>query len=112
VGCLLTAVNLLPIGQLDGGHVFSAMFPNQARVVARLLVPLAVVGAFFYLGWIVWAGMLLLLGANRPLPVPYEPPLPWRARLIALGVAVLLVLTFMPVPVEIETVAAPAATPP
>lgn len=103
VGCLLTAVNLVPLGQLDGGHVLNGMFPRWTRSIRWVLLPLALVGAWFYPGWAVWALVVSLLGAARALPVPMEPAPPLRSRLVALLVSALFVLTFTPVPVEIET---------
>lgn len=103
VGCLLTAVNLVPLGQLDGGHVFNGLFPRLTRAVRWVLLPLAVIGAYFYPGWLVWAVVVSLLGAARALPVPEDPPPPLRSRLVALVILGLFVLTFTPVPVEIET---------
>lgn len=99
VGCLVTGLNLLPIGQLDGGHVLRGVSPRFAAVVVRALPVLAVLGSWFYAGWLIWGLLLRLLGAHRSLPVPDEPPLPLRARLVALAILVLFVLTFIPVPI-------------
>lgn len=98
-GCLLTGINLVPIGQLDGGHVMGALFPGQSRRISRILVVAAFVGAFFYVGWAVWGVILLLLGAFQPLQVPVEGDLPLRSRLIAGLILVLFLLTFIPAPV-------------
>ncbi len=97
-GCLLTGINLVPIGQLDGGHVIGAIFPGRARWISRALVVIAFLGSFFYVGWAFWGVILLLLGAFRPLEVPHEGDLPPRARLVAVAIGVLFLLTFIPVP--------------
>lgn len=99
VGCLVTGLNLLPIGQLDGGHVLRGSAPRLAARVARMLPLVAVAGSWFYTGWLVWGFLLRLLGADRSLPVPDEPPLPLRSRFVALAVLALFVLTFIPVPI-------------
>lgn len=100
VGCLLTGVNLLPIGQLDGGHLLRALRPAAAPRVSQVLLVLALLGGWFWSGWLVWAALLWLLGASRPLPVPAQPGLSARA-LGVLAVAVLaFVLSFMPVPFQ------------
>lgn len=103
VGCLLTAINLVPIGQLDGGHVFNALFPRWSRAAARALLVVALLGSWFYTGWLVWAALLYFLGASRPIEVPAEPRPPLRSWLVAGLAVVLFVLTFMPVPIEVET---------
>lgn len=97
-GCLLTGINLVPIGQLDGGHVLGALLPGRARLLSRGLVVVAFVGSIFYVGWAFWGVILLLLGAFRPLEVPVTGPLPTRSRIVAGAIAVLFLLTFIPVP--------------
>jgi len=104
-GCFLTAMNLLPIGQLDGGHVLRAIAPRAAEVVARVgLVMVGLAGFVFWQGWTVWAVLLWLLGAWRGLPARNLEAPSTRARVIAALTAVTLVLCFMPNPVESETV--------
>lgn len=107
VGCLLTGVNLMPIGQLDGGHVLNAVSPRLGRVIAWVGPLLLLAAGWWWNGWFVWGGLLLLLRARIPLPVPAEPPLPLRSRVIAAAVALVFVLTFIPVPTQIETLPGP-----
>lgn len=122
VGCLLTGINLLPVGQLDGGHVFNALAPRIAPRVSRLLYLASIAAVAVYAGQVLWALstgvagaesptpvtaaifilVLRLLGGTHPLPVPEQPDVPLRARLIAALALLLLVLTFMPFPIEIE----------
>jgi membrane-associated protease RseP (regulator of RpoE activity) len=110
VGCLVTSINLLPIGQLDGGHVLGALWPDRARLRSLVFLNLAALGAFVWLGWGVWAVVIVAIGAWRSLPVPRRPPLSRRARLVAGAALVVFLLTFMPVPLrELET---PAGDPP
>ena len=85
VGCLLTAINLIPIGQLDGGHILNALAPKQARKVARFGVGGLLVAGLMWPGWAVWGILLLALRAWLSLPVPEDPPLTRRARLLALA---------------------------
>ena len=105
VGCLLTAINLVPIGQLDGGHVFNALFPGKARLMARIGLAVALVGGVFWLGWAFWAVLLLVLRAWMSLPVPEDPQPSRRARLVAIAAVVAFAATFMPRPVEMESLA-------
>lgn len=112
VGCLLTAINLIPIGQLDGGHVLTGLLPRQASRISRVLLGLALLAGVLWSGWLFWAFMLMILGAWRNLDVPERPPLSRRARIVAVVVALVFALTFMPRPVEMDSlpaVAAPAA---
>lgn len=116
VGCLLTGVNLLPTGQLDGGHVLNALAPGLSRRFSRLL-PVGLISAGLLLGaislallgapipaaisWLTWGAMIRFVGADRPIPLP-PGPLSARAKAIACLIALLFLLTFMPVPMEIE----------
>lgn len=98
-GLLATAINLLPIGQLDGGHILFAFFGAQHRQLSRwfalMLVPLGI----FYWPWIVWAAVLLFFGLRHPLV--YDPA-PVDAGRVKLGIAALIIfaLSFSLIPVE------------
>lgn len=104
VGCLLTGINLLPIGQLDGGHVLNALLPRQAPRIARIGLVLAILAGVFWSGWAVWALLLLALRAWMSLPVPEWPALTRRARLIALAALGAFLLSFMPRPLVVDDV--------
>ena len=98
IGLFITALNLLPGGQLDGGHILYAVSPRLHRVVT-ILLPLAlfVAGVFYWLGWMLW-GVILLIPVMRHPRVPQHTELsPARAALGVLG-AFLFLLTFTPTP--------------
>ncbi len=66
-GLLVTALNLLPVGQLDGGHVAYAVFGRYHRWISRgVIAALVVLGLGGWAGWLVWAMLLLILGLNHP----------------------------------------------
>ena len=100
-GALVTAVNLLPIGQLDGGHASYAMFRHGAHRISSVVFILLFPMAYFGPGWLFWALLTYLLGIHRPHSATPndEEPLPRSRHLMgALGL-VLLVLCFTPEPV-------------
>jgi membrane-associated protease RseP (regulator of RpoE activity) len=68
VGIFITALNLIPIGQLDGGHILYALLLRRAHMVARLLLVAAViaVAAFGYWGWTLMIVLLMLMGPMHP----------------------------------------------
>lgn len=108
VGCLLTSINLLPLGQADGGHVMGALVPRWARRISwAVIAAMLLAGVLVWVGWAVWAGVLLIMGAWRNLAVPQLPLLTQRARWLALLALLVLILTFMPRPIEIEEGPAP-----
>lgn len=104
VGCLLTGINLLPIGQLDGGHILNALWPSRAQIVAKIGIFLALGAGLIWSGWLVWGVLLLLLRAWVSLPVPHHPPPSMRSRLVAVAALLAFVLSFMPSPLVVENV--------
>ncbi len=103
LGLLVTCLNLLPAGQLDGGHVLYAVFRNRTRLVPVLLVVVLLwLGWSGWPGWIVWALILtLMLGLGHPATLDDAEPL-GRARAFgAFWSFVLFVLTFVPEPFKI-----------
>lgn len=101
-GLFVTAMNLLPIGQLDGGHVVYGLFgPRTAQVISIgafvLLLPLALV----WPGWLMFALLVLVLGLRHPPPLdPHTPP-NRTAKVLGWVAVVLFIMTFIPVPIGI-----------
>lgn len=103
-GCFLTAMNLLPIGQLDGGHIANALWPAQARRISVVTAAVVLVlGALYWPGWAVWIFVMWAVGAWRSVRLPAEPPPRGRAWAAALGCAVAFGACFMPAPIEQES---------
>lgn len=72
IGILATALNLLPIGQLDGGHILYSMAGDRHKLLSRVFTALLVpIGIFFWQGWLVWAVLLLFFGMRHP--AIYDP---------------------------------------
>ena len=97
-GLLVTSLNLLPVGQLDGGHTLYALLGRRAWPVAFGVVGLLVVMGFFWQGWFLWAFLVLIFGVRHPAPLNDLSPMGLRRTLVGIGVLVLFVLTFTPVP--------------
>jgi membrane-associated protease RseP (regulator of RpoE activity) len=100
VGILATALNLLPIGQLDGGHILYAFSGRRHKLLSRIFVlALIPMGIFYSLSWFVWAVLLFFLALRHP--VIYDITKLDQNR-VALGVAALAIflLTFMLVPLR------------
>lgn len=100
-GLLVTAINLLPIGQLDGGHVMYSLFgPRWARRISIgtfcALVPL---GIMLSIAWLGFALVVFIVGLRHPPPVDPVTPLDRNGRLLGYAAIVLFILTFMPVPI-------------
>ncbi len=100
VGTLATALNLLPIGQLDGGHILYAFFARRHKLLSRIFVlALIPLGIFYSLSWFVWAALLFFLALRHP--VIYDTTPLDRPR-VALGLAALAIflLTFTLAPLR------------
>jgi len=100
VGVLATALNLLPIGQLDGGHILYAFLGERTRILSRVFILLLVLmGFFFAWSWIFWAAVLFFFGMRHPVIVDPSPVGSTRTRLAVLALLVLL-LSFIPAPIR------------
>jgi membrane-associated protease RseP (regulator of RpoE activity) len=98
IGLFITSLNLIPGGQLDGGHILYAISPRMNQWATKLLpFALFVAGVLFWVGWMLW-GVFMILPVMRHPKVPAEEPLSQgRVWLGVIGLAILL-LTFTPVP--------------
>lgn len=101
VGLLVTALNLLPVGQLDGGHVVYAAFGERwHRWISRgTLATLIVLGVGGAATWLVWAVLLSFLGLRHPRLLDGEMPLDRRRTWAAVATLAMFVVTFMPTPI-------------
>lgn len=98
LGLLATSINLLPLGQLDGGHIlYAATGRLQRRLALPLWLLLALLG-WLWAGWILWTVIVLLIGIYHPPVWDEREPLDRTRKAIA-GLALLIfILSFMPVP--------------
>ena len=104
VGMFATALNLLPAGQLDGGHIVYALWPRAHRMVSRLLIVILLpLGWMFWPGWLIWGLLVAITGTRHP-QVPSWPPLHPRRRALALLALVMLALTFMHDPFPVGSI--------
>ncbi len=95
-GMFATALNLMPGGQLDGGHILYALRPRLHRIMSLITAAtLLVLSYYFWAGWI-W--VLLLIVSTRHPQVPQWPELPRSRLVLAIVALLLLALTFVPAP--------------
>jgi membrane-associated protease RseP (regulator of RpoE activity) len=104
VGLLVTALNLIPAGQLDGGHIFYALAgPRLARRITWAMVAVLLVLGFYWAGWFIWAILISLFGQYRAPLLNELTPLERRERWLAVLGLVVFALVFMPVPLSVIT---------
>lgn len=105
VGLLVTGINLIPLGQLDGGHIAFTLFGEKAKllfwpVIGALLL---ITGYSFIAGrpaftWLLWVGLLAFMGRTYAEPLDNVTPLDPRRKVVAAGTLLLFLLVFVPLP--------------
>lgn len=102
-GFFATAINLLPVGQLDGGHISYALFGRRHKLISQgflfLLIPL---GIFYWQGWLVWTTILLFIGLRHPITLDDSVPLQRRHFLLGWFALIMFILCFTPMPFYIN----------
>ncbi len=99
VGMLATALNLLPIGQLDGGHILYAFFGRRHKALSRIFVLALIPMGFYWATWWVWAGLLFFFALRHP-PIYDITPLDKNRVTLGLTAFAILLLTFTLVPLR------------
>lgn len=99
-GLLVTGLNLIPLGQLDGGHALYSLVGERARALYFPFLVILAVMATFYTGWFIWIVLLLLLGRVYATPLDMITTLDPRRRAVAVIALIVFVLVFMPIPFQ------------
>jgi len=101
VGLFVTAINLFPIGQLDGGHILYALIGEKSKIWAKCFFAFLLFLVYFWPNWGVWAILLLVITRFKSAPLEDEEVLLQKNHKIAgYAAIVILFLTFVPVPIE------------
>jgi membrane-associated protease RseP (regulator of RpoE activity) len=102
-GFFATALNLLPVGQLDGGHVSYALFgPGHRRISLAFLFTLIPLGLFYWPGWLLWTAVLLLIGLRHPVTLDDSVPLSKRHTWLGWLALAMFILCFTPMPIYVN----------
>jgi len=98
-GLLVTSLNLIPAGQLDGGHIFHLLFGTKwsRRILPFILVALAALG-FVWSGWWIWAILVFLLGRIYAEPLDQITELGTGRKILGVIALIIFILTFIPIP--------------
>ena len=100
-GLLVTSLNLIPAGQLDGGHVLYSLVGAWAQRLTWPIIFLLLGLGIIWPGWFLWAGLVYLFGRGHPGPLDRVTRLDARRKVVAVVVLLVLVLTFTPVPLTL-----------
>jgi membrane-associated protease RseP (regulator of RpoE activity) len=102
IGMLVTSLNLIPFGQLDGGHVAYALFPERHRYISWVCLGLLLFcGFFFWYGWLMWGLLLIFLGWRHPPPYYHWIPLDQGRKVLGFITILVFILTFSPAPISL-----------
>ena len=97
-GLLVTFLNLIPAGQLDGGHVIFTVFGRRVNLILPVILVVTVVLGFFWSGWWLWAFLIFLLGRSHAEPLDQITQLDSSRKTLAVLMLVIFLLVLMPVP--------------
>jgi membrane-associated protease RseP (regulator of RpoE activity) len=102
VGIFITGLNLLPLGQLDGGHVSRAVFGERARNIGTLTIVGLVILSFWFQMWLILALIVFFfMGADHPPPLNDRTRLDSKRKAIAVLVLLIFIVSFIPMPLII-----------
>jgi membrane-associated protease RseP (regulator of RpoE activity) len=101
-GLLVTSLNLIPAGQLDGGHIFYVLFgPRGSKRIYPLILAALVTLGFVWSGWWLWAVLVFFLGRSHAEPMDQITPLDAKRKWLGAFTLLVFVLVFTPVPLII-----------
>ncbi|MEA3327490.1 MAG: site-2 protease family protein [Chloroflexota bacterium] len=101
-GLFVTVINLIPAGQLDGGHILYVLLGKERakRIFPFILITLVVLG-FFWSGWWLWAFLIFFIGRRYAEPLDQITPIDRNRKILGILALIVFVLLFMPVPLVI-----------
>lgn len=98
VGLFVTALNLLPVGQLDGGHIAYALFGKNSKYIYLTAFIVFAISAFFFPGWILMLFLLAFFFYKHPPPLDDFTPIDSKRKALGIVMFVIFILSFTPVP--------------
>lgn len=104
VGFWVTAINLLPAGQLDGGHIARAVFGKYAKYASWVTIAVLIGLSFFFLAWVILAILILVIGSRHPPPLNDINRLDSKRKALGIFAFIILVLAFVPIPMWVTEI--------
>lgn len=101
VGLLVTMLNLLPLGQLDGGHIVYGLAGRNQYIVARVLAAVLIGLGFWWFGWWFFGALVFFFGLNHPPTIQDDMPIGRPAKILGILAVIIFIISFIPVPFSI-----------
>jgi membrane-associated protease RseP (regulator of RpoE activity) len=98
VGLLVTMINLLPLGQLDGGHIIYGLIGRKQHLVSKFFIVVMMLLGFWWQGWWFFGLLVFLFGIYHPPTLDDNRPISTGARIMGLMAILIFVICFIPVP--------------
>ena len=102
VGFIVTAINLLPAGQLDGGHIIRGLLGEKAKYASYGALGFLFVMGIFYPGWLIFGILILFLGIRHMPPLNDITKLTTSRKIVGVIAVIMLIVSFAPVPMQYE----------
>ncbi len=99
VGFIVTAINLFPIGQLDGGHIARAILGERSKYLGYIFLAILLILGIFYIGWLLFALLVLILGLRHPPSLNEVTKVGKKGYVVGIVALLLVVGTFTPIPI-------------
>jgi len=101
IGFLVTSINLIPVGQLDGGHISYSLFLKKRKYSYIPILGILVGLCLLWRGWILWVVLAFFLARRDPTVQDCITPLTIKEKLLAIIALVILIITFIPIPLTL-----------
>ena len=100
-GLLVTSLNLIPVGQLDGGHILVSIFGEKVKKIFPFILAVMAILGFVWSGWWFWAALLFMLNRNPSQVNDSVTPLDQPRKILGFLMLIIFVLVFIPVPIVV-----------
>jgi membrane-associated protease RseP (regulator of RpoE activity) len=100
-GLLVTGLNLLPVGQLDGGHIVYALLGRKAQYLVWPVIIILLGLGTLWTGWFLWAALMIIFGRRHAAPMDDLTPLTFEERVVGWAAIALFFMVFTPLPMSV-----------
>ena len=101
IGLFVTSLNLIPVGQLDGGHIAYAVLGKRYEKMTTLIIMGLIGMSLFWRGWLIWALILMFMGKKHPPTLNTDGSLDKNRIILGIVMLVIFLITFIPVPFKL-----------